>query len=670
MNFFKKLLRAPQGIQTIQATAAHLSAELAAVSLTPTFITGYVSPHNDIESTARAIASRFPGVPFMLSTTAGELCSQGDNLYCPTAERWDLVVIQCFDRSLIASAQIATVPLGSEDLRRGQVQVSLQERIDRISRSLKNLSVQMEIDHRNTLAYVLLDGLSASESFFMEALYSSGRFPCLFVGGSSAGKLDFAHSWLHDGQRKLENHAVVAFLQMAEGCRFGIFKSQNFEPTPTSFHVIRASLVQRHISHVINPAGRIVPFIEALCDHFSCTPALLEKQLADYSFAIRVGQELFVRSISRFDLEKGLVHFHCDIAPGEELILVRRTGFLDSTSKDFKRFMQGKPRPPICGILNDCILRRLYNGKELNGLGKLFNCQQLAGFSTFGEILGLNLNQTLTAIFFFRVAKGERFQDDYVDNFVSHYSEFKLFALRRQLGKLSGFSRVMAQQITDYKNQMFDRPLDQDLFDQSMHSVATGLNELGATLQQAHALRSEMAQQMDLCAQDLYTSVDNLTQQVAEQGDIVHQASQTVTRLSEEAVDAAASTRRLTDASDHIRGVVEVIQQISDQTNLLALNAAIEAARAGDAGRGFAVVADEVRKLADQSRTSAGEIGADIAELAGSIGDVAQKIEQQTGKVEDISAMLKTIEEFSEQTATTALHTKGVADTLQKMTQQ
>ena len=189
-------------VATLSASEAGLAARLATVAFAPSLVCAYVSPHLDIARIAKLLTDRFADAPIMISTTAGELCARPSGLYCPADGQWDNVVVQCFGPSLVRRAQIAAVPLGSEDLRRGQVQVSLQERIDRISRSLKNLSVQMEIDHRNTLAYVLLDGLSASESFFMEALYSSGRFPCLFVGGSSAGKLDFAHSWLHDGQRK------------------------------------------------------------------------------------------------------------------------------------------------------------------------------------------------------------------------------------------------------------------------------------------------------------------------------------------------------------------------------------------------------------------------------------------------------------------------------------
>ena len=75
----------------------------------------------------------------------------------------------------------------------------------------------MEIDHRDTLAYAMIDGLSSSESFFMEALYESGHFPCLFVGGSAGGKFDFKNTWLHDGRKRLENQALVAFLKTAPG---------------------------------------------------------------------------------------------------------------------------------------------------------------------------------------------------------------------------------------------------------------------------------------------------------------------------------------------------------------------------------------------------------------------------------------------------------------------
>jgi hypothetical protein len=671
MNLFKSLRSGSQpGVHTLEATSSGLAAALASVTLRATFVVAYVSPHVDLDGVARTLGARFSGVPLMLCSTAGELCSTGGGLYCRSGESWDRVVVQCFDASLIERAQVVSVALGSDDLRHGNAQQPLNDRIAAIARSIEKLTVDIDIDYRDTLAYVAIDGLSRSESFFMEALYDSGRFPCLFVGGSAGGKLDFRATWTHDGQRKLENHALIAFLKVAKGVRFGVFKSQNFEPTGIAFPVIRASLVNRYISHVIDDGGRVVPFIDALCAELHCTPDALDKKLANYSFAIRVGKEIFVRSVSRIDAAQGRVHFFCDIAPGEELLLVKRTGFADSTGRDYRQFMQGKPGAPVAGILNDCILRRLNNDKELASLAPILAGPQLAGFSTFGEILGLNLNQTLTAIFFFRAPAGTAFRDDYVDNFVAHYGDFRAFFLRRQIGKLAGLGRVMEQQIAEYKSQNFASKLDPEIFDQSMKAVAAGLNELGATLGQAESARVETAQQLDVCSRDLYASVEQLNLHVGKQDAVVCEASAKVNSLSAEAAEAARSARELAESSTRIRSVVETIQQISDQTNLLALNAAIEAARAGEAGRGFAVVADEVRKLAEKTRASAGEIGKDIADLAASIGDVAVKIDRQSADVEAVSGMLETIEQSSGSSAQTAAHTRSVADTLHKLMQR
>lgn len=61
-------------------------------------------------------------------------------------------------------------------------------------------------------------------------------------------------------------------------------------------------------------------------------------------------------------------------------------------------------------------------------------------------------------------------------------------------------------------------------------------------------------------------------------------------------------------AVSKIHDLSDAILNISGQTNLLALNASIEAARAGEAGRGFAVVATEISELAAETNNAANEI--------------------------------------------------------------
>ncbi|QID16867.1 chemotaxis protein [Nitrogeniibacter mangrovi] len=672
MGFFSRSrqdkAQAGAGVATLSTSSRALAGALAGLRMRATFVVGYVSPHIDIDQVAAQIRSRFPDAAMALCSTAGELCGESGGLYCGTEGSWDRIVLQCFDASIVARAQVVSTPLECDDLRRGEVAMPLKARIERLAGHIEGLRTDIDIDHRDTLAYVLFDGLSASESFFMEALYETGRFPCLFVGGSAGGKLDFRNTYIHDGARRLENHALIAFVKLAPGVRFGVLKSQNFAPAGEQFSVLSASVEQRFVSQVVDSRGQIRSLVDALCEVLGCAPDALEAQLAEYSFAIKVGKELFVRSVSQIDLDNGRVHFYCDLAPGDELHLVRRTSLVSTTEQDMQRFMQGKPGKPVAGILNDCILRRLYNDRELAGMGRVLDGVPVAGFSTFGEILGLNLNQTLTAVFFFRVAAGQRFHDEYVDNFVAHYGEFKAFFLRRQVAKLSGLSNVVVSQIEDFKRQQFETTLDLTGLDDAMARVFQGMNDLGSELASAHALREATAGKLSECANDLYGSIAELGEHIGEQESSVQQASGSLDRLTGRATEVASSARHLAEASGRIQSVVEAIQQIADQTNLLALNAAIEAARAGEAGRGFSVVADEVRKLAEKSRNSADDIGRDISHLAGEIGTVAEDIEAQSSGVEELSSLLEAIKASSDQTHGTAEHTRRVADTLKDLT--
>lgn len=113
--------------------------------------------------------------------------------------------------------------------------------------------------------------------------------------------------------------------------------------------------------------------------------------------------------------------------------------------------------------------------------------------------------------------------------------------------------------------------------------------------------------------------------------------------------EAATIIQSMAKQSAEIQQVTSLITAISEQTNLLALNAAIEAARAGEHGKGFAVVAEEVRNLAEQSKSSAADIGVIINSIQDATQMAVNAINSGSNSVKDgLTATNHSLNTFSE----------------------
>jgi len=146
-------------------------------------------------------------------------------------------------------------------------------------------------------------------------------------------------------------------------------------------------------------------------------------------------------------------------------------------------------------------------------------------------------------------------------------------------------------------------------------------------------------------------------------------------------VSFAELVGRLTERSERIGDVVQLIEDVAEQTKLLALNASIEAAHAGEVGKGFAVVAEEVRKLSDNVGEAADEISKNLGAMLREVEQTSLGIQEISQDFQGTTAILgrasehfaKMVRDFEENTAqlsgaTTAV--EGISVTSKEIHQQ
>ena len=525
-------------------------------------VLGFVSPDLDLTDVGRAVQQALgKEVRVVLMTDAGELCRpQGSaTLYQEAGEGRARVLLQGYSRRMIEGVFTMSVPLHSQDLKADRIDMSLEARLQAIKDELERHTPPFRISLYHTFALVYIDGLSRSETFLMQALYESRKFPCPYIGGSSAPDAH-GRACVYDGEASLEDHAVITLVRLRRGYRYGIFKTQAVEKTDTSFIIDKASTVLRSVETLQLSSGETLPALEALKRTLGVHSAAdLDAAMQKYTFASDINEDFFIRSVSALDHARGRLNLYCDIVTGERLHLMKRGSLADTLAKGLADFQRGKPAP-LGGILNDCILRRLCYASETGHIDE-FRDVPVAGFSSFGEIAGLHVNETLTALFFYHVPSGVSFRDDYIDNFASIYADCDAFFFRRMIDRQAHVEALKDDLVAMFRD-----------YQQKIPAIIASITRIA---DEVHAIQA---------------ALKNLSDGSAEQKQLFAQ----IVRQGEE---IGPTLEKLAQDTKRIDEVIRLIAGIASQINLLALNATIEAARAGEAGRGFAVVAQEVSKL-------------------------------------------------------------------------
>ncbi|MEM9136997.1 MAG: methyl-accepting chemotaxis protein, partial [Cyanobacteria bacterium P01_F01_bin.42] len=344
---------------------------------------------------------------------------------------------------------------------------------------------------------------------------------------------------------------------------------------------------------------------------------------------------------------------------------VNKSGIVRGASQRAVKLALGQESPDKVIAVVDRMIDGLMNGNAELTLAKPTNEQFIADLEAVKQGWG-SLKQTIAAYENDPNLKAKLLKDS--EDFFEVTNKAVFAAEAVVAGDVSQerglISILLLVQLAALGGVLFVFSKASGLLQGTVGTVATSSSQIASTIEEQERILAEQA-----------TSVNETTTTVEELGASTRQAAMQADASSTSAQEALASAQvgsqavyetmngieelggkvnaiakqimRLSEQTEEISVISDLVADIANQTNMLSLNAAVEAARAGEQGKGFAVVAGEVRKLADQSKQSAEKIQGLVGDIQSSINASVMVTDEGTKKAkEGIQLAQSTAEAF------------------------